>query len=119
MVSSFKIGAIKELKMAEAVVAMTTTNTEREAKSLASLLVSKRCAACVQIISKINSVYEWEGEIHSDQEYLLMIKTQEKLADKVKKLIVENHSYEVPEFLVLPVVDSTEDYMNWMCRVTK
>ncbi len=105
--------------MAEAVVAMTTTNTEREAKSLASLLVSKRCAACVQIISKINSVYEWEGEIHSDQEYLLMIKTQEKLVDKVKKLVLENHSYEVPEFVVIPVIDSTEDYMNWICRVTK
>ncbi|MBT3181269.1 MAG: divalent-cation tolerance protein CutA [Deltaproteobacteria bacterium] len=105
--------------MVEAIVAMTTTNTEREAKKLAALFVSEKVAACVQIIPKIQSVYEWEGEIHNDQEYLLLIKTRENLVRKLRRAIEKHHSYEVPEFLVLPVVDSSQDYMEWMCDVTK
>lgn len=105
--------------MSNAIVAMTTTNSEREAKELASIFVKGRIAACVQIIPKIHSIYEWEGEVHDDIEYLLLIKTREELVGKLKKAIADNHSYEVPEFLVLPVIDSSEDYMQWMVDVTK
>ncbi len=105
--------------MSEAIVAMTTTNSEREARKLAERFVSERLAACVQIIPKIQSIYEWEGEIHNDQEYLLLIKTREGLVRKLRRAIEKHHSYEVPEFLVLPVVDSTQDYMEWMSDVTK
>jgi len=103
----------------ELVVATTTTNTEREAKMLASLFVQERIAACVQIIPKIHSVYEWEGDIHDDQEYLLMIKTREDLVGKLKRMLEKHHSYEVPEFIVTPVIDTTDMYMEWMRDVTK
>ena len=105
--------------MSEPVIAMTTTNTEKEAKALASLFVEKRVAACVQIIPKIHSIYEWDGEIHDDQEYLLMIKTLNKNVEKLQKLLSKHHSYEVPEFLVLPVIGSTDEYEEWMNKVTK
>lgn len=103
----------------DAVVAMTTTNTEREAKALAARIVQDRLAACVQIVPKIHSVYEWEGTIHDDQEYLLLIKTREALAAKLQRLLEEEHSYEVPEFLVLPVLGGSDDYLEWMGDVTK
>jgi periplasmic divalent cation tolerance protein len=105
--------------MFEAVMAMTTTNTEREAKKLASLIVDARLAACVQIVPKIHSIYRWEGQIHDDQEYLLLIKTGQELIEKLKRLMEKNHSYEVPEFLVVPIVDGTENYLEWMSDVTK
>jgi periplasmic divalent cation tolerance protein len=105
--------------MIEAVVAMTTTNTEREAKSLAALLVKEKLAACVQIVPKILSVYYWEKEIHEDQEYLLIIKTLEKRIKGVKAAIEKHHSYEVPEFVVLPVIDGMDEYFDWMVDVTK
>lgn len=105
--------------MTEASIAMTTTNTEREAKELASRLVRGRLAACVQIIPKIQSIYEWEGEVHDDQEYLLLIKTRAGLISDVKKFIEKNHTYEVPEFLAVPVTDALGDYLKWMEEVTK
>lgn len=105
--------------MFEAVMAMTTTNTEREAKKLASLIVDERLAACVQIVPKIHSIYRWEGQIHDDQEYLLLIKTGQELIQKLKRLMEKHHSYEVPEFLVVPIVDGTENYLEWMDGVTK
>ncbi|HPQ80641.1 MAG TPA: divalent-cation tolerance protein CutA [bacterium] len=105
--------------MIEAAVAMTTTNTEREAKLLASLIVNEKAAACVQIVPKILSVYRWDGEVREDQEYLLMIKTAEKRIDDVRKIIEKNHSYEVPEFVVFPIIDGAEDYMEWIAEVTK
>ena len=98
---------------------MTTTNTDKEAKSLAGLLVKERLAACVQIIPKIQSIYQWNGKIHDEQEYLLLIKTKQQLVSDIKLFIEKNHSYEVPEFLVLPVTDAIADYLDWMRENTK
>ena len=103
----------------EPVVVMTTTNTEREAKLLAGCIVKDKLAACVQIIPKINSIYEWQGEIHSEQEYLLLIKTFEKNVLKLNKFLEKEHSYEVPEFTVLPMIYASDDYAEWMEKVIK
>ncbi len=105
--------------MDDPVVATTTTNSAKEAKELAGLLVGERLAACVQIVPKIESVYEWEGRIHADQEYLLLIKTSEKRVGDIKRVLEKQHSYEVPEFLVVPVIDGLEDYLKWMDANTK
>jgi len=103
----------------EPVMAMTTTNREREAKKLASGIVEKKLAACVQIVSKINSIYVWEGETHDEQEYLLLIKTSEKLIKKLNAFIEKNHNYEVPEFIVTPIIGGSEEYLEWMSDVMK
>ena len=103
----------------DAVMAMTTTNQAREARSLAELLVKERMAACVQIVPKVESVYEWDGKIHADQEYLLIIKTRERRVDAIKKALEKHHSYEVPEFTVLPIVDGMDEYMKWLEEGTK
>jgi periplasmic divalent cation tolerance protein len=100
--------------MKEPVVAMTTTNQIREARSLAEMLVKGRLAACVQIVPKIESVYEWEGKVCDEQEYLLIIKTFEDRIQDIKKALEEAHSYELPEFLVLPVLYGADDYVKWM-----
>lgn len=103
----------------EPVVIMTTTNTEREAKQIAEVIVREKLAACVQIIPKIHSIYEWQGKIHSEQEYLLLIKTFDKLTAKVRKKLEDEHSYEVFEFLVTPVIEASDEYAEWMKKVTK
>lgn len=103
----------------EPCIAMTTTNKQGEARSLAEVLVKERLAACVQIIPKIESVYEWEGKVHSDQEYLLFIKTVEGRIADIKKAISKHHSYEVPEFLVVSITDGMDEYLKWMEEGTK
>jgi len=101
------------------IVAMTTTNSEREAKRLAERMIEDGIAACVQIMPKIHSIYMWDGEVRDDIEYLLMIKTREGLARKVRRFIEDNHPYEVPEFIILPVIDALDEYVEWICDVTK
>jgi len=105
--------------MDDPVVATTTTNSIKEARELAGLLVKEKLAACVQIVPKIESIYEWEGQVHDDQEYMLVIKTREKRIDDIKKIMEKQHSYEVPEFLVLPVIEGMEEYLKWMEANTK
>jgi len=105
--------------MDDPVVATTTTNSIKEARELAGLLVKEKLAACVQIVPKIESVYEWEGRIQDEQEYLLVIKTREKRIGDIKRVMEKQHSYEVPEFIVLPVIEGMEEYLKWMEANTK
>ena len=100
--------------MIDVVMAMTTVNTEREARELASRIVKERLADCVQIVPKIESVYFWDGKVHDDQEYLLLIKTLEARVGDLKAFLEKHHSYEVPEFLVVPVIEGSKEYLQWM-----
>uniref|UniRef100_A0A8C7HSC4 Uncharacterized protein n=1 Tax=Oncorhynchus kisutch TaxID=8019 RepID=A0A8C7HSC4_ONCKI len=49
---------------------------EQVTKDLSRGIVEKKLAACVNIVPKITSVYEWQGKIQEDSEVLLMIKTR-------------------------------------------
>lgn len=104
--------------MTELMVAFVTTNTEREAASIAQKLVKEKLAACVNIVPNIRSVYDWEGEIHDDQEHLLIIKSLKSKMDKIKGFIEKHHSYEVPEFIALTIDDALPDYLQWVKDVT-
>jgi periplasmic divalent cation tolerance protein len=104
--------------MSDLIVAFVTTNTEKEATSIAQKLVEQKLAACVNIAPNIRSVYEWEGEIHDEQEHLLIIKSLKTKVDKLKEFIEKNHSYEVPEFIVVEVGDALPDYLQWVRDVT-
>ena len=104
--------------MSELIIALVTTNTEREAALLAQKIIKERLAACVNIVPKIRSFYEWEGEIHDDQEHLLIIKSLSDNVEKLKTFIEKNHSYEVPEFIVFSAVDALPDYLQWVRDVT-
>jgi periplasmic divalent cation tolerance protein len=104
--------------MSDLIVAFVTTNTEREASSLAQKIVQERLAACVNIVPQIRSVYEWEGEIHDEQEHLLIIKSLKTKLDQLKGFIEKHHSYEVPEFIALEVSDNLPDYLQWVRDVT-
>ncbi len=92
----------------------TTFEKEEDAKKIAHLLVKENLSACVQIIGPISSIYKWKGNIESSQEYILLIKTKDKLYDKVEKMIKKNHPYETPEIISLPIIKGSSDYLNWL-----
>jgi len=104
--------------MAELVVAIVTTNNRKEAESLAQKMIKEKLAACINIINNIRSIYEWEGEIHDEQEHLLLIKTTKKNVEALKKFIEEKHSFEVPELVVFEAADVLSDYLQWVEDVT-
>ncbi len=94
-------------------VITTTTTSQEEANRLAEMLVSRRLAACVQI-SNIASFYLWKGEVTKEAEYLLLIKTRARLYSQVETAILENHSYEIPEIIQIPVTQGLDRYLNWI-----
>ena len=96
---------------------MTTTDNEKEADRLSVLLVERRLAACVQVM-EIQSTYVWQGKVVREPEYLLQIKTRADLFSEVETVIIENHSYEVPEIIQVPIMQGSEKYLDWMCEVT-
>ena len=76
---------------------ITTVERREDAVKIAEVLLRKKIAACIQIIEGIESYYWWEGKIEKSGEVLLFIKTRSDLFEKAKKIIKENHPYQVPE----------------------
>lgn len=98
-------------------VVMTTTGTEEEAHRLAEGLVSGRLAACVQVMP-VTSTYIWQGELHRDPEWLLLIKTTAARYDDVEAFIREHHSYQVPEVVQVPIQRGLGAYLDWVGSAT-
>jgi periplasmic divalent cation tolerance protein len=100
------------------IVVLITVSNEDEAVKIAKTLVDARLAGCVNIIKDIRSIYSWQGKIQDDPEVLMIVKTQKTLFDSLMKKVKELHSYTVPEIIALPIVDGSEDYLNWLRKVT-
>jgi periplasmic divalent cation tolerance protein len=97
---------------------LVTAPSQQEAEAIARSLVQSQLAACVSLVP-IHSIYTWQGELHQEQEWQLLIKTDltqfETLAAKIREL----HSYEVPEIVALPIVAGSQPYLQWIsdqCR---
>lgn len=95
-------------------IALTTTGTVEEGQRLARVLVERRLAACVNVIPNLTSVYRWQGAIEEASEVLLLIKTTKEMLGALESFLRENHSYEVPEFLVLDVDSGSQPYLDWL-----
>jgi periplasmic divalent cation tolerance protein len=104
---------------AEYVVVLTTLPADADAAGFGRSLVDERLAACVNLLPPMESVYRWEGQVEQERERQIIIKTsRDRLAalwDRVREL----HPYEVPEFLVLSIVDGNEAYLRWVGEATK
>src|SRR4030043_500258 len=96
------------------VVILITTSTEEEAHKIAEQLLTKRKAACVNIVPKVDSSFWWQGKLDSAQESLLIIKTRASLLQEVIDLVKKAHSYSVPEIIALPIIGGNQDYLNWI-----
>ncbi|MFN3787281.1 MAG: divalent-cation tolerance protein CutA [Sulfurihydrogenibium azorense] len=96
------------------IVVLITTSSFEEAKKIANYLVENKLAACVNIIEKVNSIFFWKGNIENYDESLMIVKTKKDLFEKLKEEVKKLHSYTVPEIIALPIIDGSEDYLNWI-----
>lgn len=95
-------------------MALTTLPGDFDATSLAQDLVASGLAACVNILPGVKSVYTWEGVPQVDQEQQLFLKTTTDQVDGLWEAIRKRHPYEIPEFLVVPIIDGNDDYLRWV-----
>ncbi|MDR3748132.1 MAG: divalent-cation tolerance protein CutA [Acidobacteriota bacterium] len=100
--------------MTNARIVFTTVGLAEAAKKLAGKLVERRLAACVNIIGPIRSVYRWQGSIHNEQEYLLMIKTTAEHAPHLEAAFKELHPYELPERVEISPGGGSQRYFDWL-----
>ncbi len=99
--------------MPDYVVALTTCPKDKS-EVLARSLVEDRVCACVNIISSVMSIYHWKNEIVTDEESILIMKTQADHKEALWDAIKKKHPYEVPEYVVLPVKWGSQDYLDWI-----
>lgn len=96
-------------------VVLVSVGDEKAAGEMARTLVEEGLAACVTVVGGVTSVYRWEGETRGDDEALMVVKTSIERVRALRERVVELHSYELPEVLVVPVVDGYRPYLEWVC----
>jgi periplasmic divalent cation tolerance protein len=93
---------------------LCTCPDQATARQLADKLVEIQLAACVNIVSGLESVYRWQGRIEHDQELLLLIKTRRQAVEQLSDAIRALHPYELPEVIAVPIVAGLNPYLQWI-----
>ena len=106
------------MSSSDAVVVLITFPADADVGRFASALVEERCAACVNILPDVESVYRWEGRVERARERQLFVKTSRACVDRLRRRAGELHPYDTPEFLVLPAVDGDPRYLAWIEAMT-
>ncbi|MGD0060688.1 MAG: divalent cation tolerance protein CutA [Verrucomicrobiia bacterium] len=100
--------------MTNAVVGMVTCSTRAEARQVAKAVLTKKLAACVNIVAGLESHYWWRGKLEGARECLLLIKTTRGRTGAITSAIKATHSYEVPEIIFLPILAGERRYLGWL-----
>jgi len=100
----------------QARIVLTTESTLDEANKLGRTLVEERLVACATLLPVVQSIYNWEDQIQSAPETMVLLKTSTDKLEALEARLLELHSYRVPEFLVVPVEHGSAGYMEWMLK---
>lgn len=100
--------------MSQAIVVQTTTGSSADAEKLAAIIIDNAKGACVQIVGPMTSVYQWQGTIQKEEEFLVSIKTTSQVFSSLAELIRQHHAYDVPEIIAIPIIDGSREYLEWV-----
>ncbi|HSK10801.1 MAG TPA: divalent-cation tolerance protein CutA [Vicinamibacterales bacterium] len=102
----------------EYVIVLTTLPADADGPEFGRRLVEERLAACVNLLPLMESVFRWEGQIERDTERQIVVKTSRERIAALWERIRDLHPYEVPEFVVLPIIDGSDAYLRWLGEST-
>lgn len=102
----------------EIVIAQTTSADEDEAEALARGAVENKLAAGVHIDSSIRAFYWWKSEVQSAKEWRISYMTTPDRLPALEAWLHEQHPYEVPQWITLPVNGGSEAYLDWVVEET-
>jgi periplasmic divalent cation tolerance protein len=105
--------------MSDYVLVLTTVPAEGGADTLARTLVTEQLVACVNVLPPMVSTYRWKGSVEQDRERQVIMKTTRDRVAALRARVKELHSYEVPEFVVIPIQEGSEEYLSWIRESTK
>lgn len=96
------------------ILVVTSCDREDICNEIARTVLKQKLAACVQISTPVRSSYWWQDKIAEDTEYLVSMKTAERLFEELSDLIRSVHSYDVPEIIATRIVAIDQPYARWM-----
>ena len=102
----------------DCVLICTTIGSSADGPGMASILFTERHAACVNVLPEMDSFYRWKGQVEGDRERQLIIKTTAGRVSALEARVRELHEYEVPEFIVVPIIGGSQAYLNWIREST-
>lgn len=102
----------------DVVLVLTTVPVGEGGDAIARALVDERLAACVNVLAPMTSFYRWHDAVQRDVERQLVIKTTRDRVAAIQTRLLELHSYELPEFVVLPVSEGSTAYLDWVRNET-
>jgi len=100
--------------MEDFIQVQVSIDSHEGAHALQQVLLQERAAACVQILGPISSAYWWKGRIEETQEWLCLAKTRRAEYERLEALVKDNHPYETPEILAIPVLLGNRQYLDWI-----
>lgn len=95
-------------------IGWTTTGTQEEATRIARDLVDAGWVACAQISPPVTSVYRWQGQIETTDEFRVILKFSTAMGTKISKWLETNHSYDTPQWVSCRIDSGSEKYLNWL-----
>lgn len=105
--------------MADHLTVLTTTDSAEKAQALAAGAVKARVAACAQISTPVTSVYRWDGDVQTDQEWQVLFKTSAARYEALEAHIKAEHDYDTPEIIATLIVAGSAEYLAWVDDETK
>ncbi len=103
---------------AEYVLVLTTLPADADAAAFGRSLVEERLAACINVLPLMESIYKWEGELQQETERQLVIKTSRHRVVALWERLRDLHPYDVPEFVVVEIIDGSDAYLRWIGEAT-
>jgi periplasmic divalent cation tolerance protein len=101
-------------------VVLVTCPTLALARKIARTVVQKRLAACVNLVgSPVESFYTWKHKLESAREHLLIMKTSAQQLSQLEREVKRLHTYDVPEFIALPITEGSAGYLSWLSKSVK
>ena len=104
----------KQLEKSQNCLVYVTVKDEDEGLSIAQKVVEKRLAACANLYPKIKSVFNYQNQIQTQEEAVLLLKTTVQPYDELERIIIEIHSYDDPCILQIPIAGGSADFMSWI-----
>ena len=96
------------------ILVCTSVNDIKAARNIANELLTKKYSPCINIVSNNESVYVWNNDIETTNEYILFIKSVKSKFKNIEKLILAMHPYEIPEILAIDINHINMKYLKWM-----
>lgn len=99
------------------IIIISTYPNKKSITAIANKIVQNKIAACVNI-TKISSIYSWQGKIVNSSEYLALFKTTQTNKKSLKEKIKATHPYDVPEIAEIDITSINKSYLNWLVEST-